>query len=715
MRLSSSLQDLSTYSNIDPENGRLNHGIDARTRAKFVPPSLQKETAGSSFSKQKALQPAPFNRRRWLRIATVIFCIFLLILSLYVCSKYFSSFWSRGPSQYSVILDSGSTGTRVYVYEWSSDNSRHHGNLPLVVKSLPKDPQRRPILRNGRAYRRMETEPGLHKLVHNTSGLKSAIKPLLQWAEKQIPKKAHKSTPLYFYATAGLRRLPHADSTWLMDNAWLVLKNSSFLCQKDQVRIISGMEEAYYGWIALNYHMNTLGFGKSKATFGSLDLGGSSLQVTFETQNVLHDKTSLNLSIGAAKHHLSAYSLSGYGLNDAFDKSVALLLKKHTGNSKQKINEKIELAHPCLHTGYMEEYRCTQCAQLDQDGSPMVGGKSMGKKAPRTIITLRGVPYWEDCASLAKSAVNLSEWLDSNGGTDCTKKPCALSDDLPHPYGHFFAMSGFYVVFKFFNLSSEASLDDVLQKGHEFCEKTWEDAKDSVPPQPFIEQYCFRAPYIVSLLRDGLHIDDTEVVIGSGSITWTLGVALAEAGALLSRKFEIEGSLIFSQKFSLSFVIVIILISLIVIFAIAYCTISGIPRCFHKSYLPLVKNQNTGSSHFRFKRWSPINSGFTLGWPGDERVKMPLSPTINSPVHRPFGMPHGLSSGNISLMESLPNPASSGFVHSFSASSLGQMQLENGGGSFWAPHRSQMQLQSRRSQSREDLSSSLAEAHIVKM
>ncbi|CAN6443795.1 unnamed protein product [Victoria cruziana] len=708
MRHSSSLQELSTYSNIDPENGRLNHGIDARTRGKFVPPSLQKETAGSSFSKQKALQPASFNRRRWLRIATVIFCIFLLILSLYVCSRYFSSFWSHGASRYSVILDSGSTGTRVYVYEWSPDKNRHHGNLPLVVKSLPKDPQKRPIIRNGRAYRRMETEPGLHKLVHNTSGLKSAVKPLLQWAEKQIPKKAHKNTPLYFYATAGLRRLPEADSTWLMDNVWLVLRNSSFMCHKDRIRIISGMEEAYYGWIALNYHMNTLGFGKSKVTFGSLDLGGSSLQVTFETQSILHDKTSLNLSIGAAKHHLSAYSLSGYGLNDAFDKAVAFLLKKHAGNSKQKTNDKIELAHPCLQTGYVEEYACARCAQFDQEGSPMVGGKSLGKKDPRTTVILRGVPNWEDCGSLAKSAVNLSEWLDSNDGTDCTKKPCALSDDLPHPYGQFFAMSGFYVVFKFFNLSSEASLDDVLLKGREFCEKSWGDAKDSVPPQPFIEQYCFRAPYIVSLLRNGLHIDDEKVVIGSGSITWTLGVALAEAGALLSRKFEIEGYLIFSQKFSLSLVIFFILMTFIVIFAIAYCAFGGIPRCFHKSYLPLVMNQNTGSSPFRFKRWSPINSG-------DGKVKTPLSPTINSPVHRPFGMPHGLSSGNISLLESLPNPASSGFVHSFSASSLGQMQLENSGGSFWAPHRSQMQLQSRRSQSREDLSSSLSEAHIVKM
>ncbi|WZZ24919.1 hypothetical protein YC2023_008320 [Brassica napus] len=42
-----------------------------------------------------------------------------------------------------------------------------------------------------------------------------------------------------------------------------------------------------------------------------------------------------------------------------------------------------------------------------------------------------------------------------------------------------------------------------------------------------------------------------------------------------------------------------------------------------------------------------------------------------------------------------------------------EMQVDNSG-SFWSS-RSQMRLQSRRSQSREDLSSSLAESHMLKM
>ena len=36
----------------------------------------------------------------------------------------------------------------------------------------------------------------------------------------------------------------------------------------------------------------------------------------------------------------------------------------------------------------------------------------------------------------------------------------------------------------------------------------------------------------MSLLRDGLHLKDQQVVVWFGNITWTLGVAFLEAGPL---------------------------------------------------------------------------------------------------------------------------------------------------------------------------------------
>ncbi|OEL29224.1 putative apyrase 7 [Dichanthelium oligosanthes] len=543
-------------------------------------------------------------------------------------------------------------------------------------------------------------------------------------AEKQIPRRAHKHTPLFLYATAGVRKLPSADSEWLLDKAWDVLKNSSFLCSRDRVKIITGMDEAYYGWVALNHHMNTLGTSSSKMTYGSLDLGGSSLQVTFENDKTEQDETSIILTIGSVDHHLSAYSLTGYGLNDAFDKSVAYLVKKLGGVAN---NGKVQVKHPCLQTGYKEDYDCSYCHPLKQDGSPSVGEKTSGKEKQGVAVELVGAPQWNECSALAKVTVNLSEWSSASPGLDCNLHPCALASNLTQPHGKFFAMSGFFVVFKFFNLNADATLVDVLQRGQEFCEKTWNVAKSSVPPQPFIEQYCFRAPYIASLLREGLQIKDSQVIIGSGSITWTLGVALLEAGQALSTRIDIQGYRILHREINPNILIILFLISIVLVICAILCVSNSIPRSFRKSYLPLYRQNSAGSSvlgmgsSFRFQLWSPINSDclddqtfkfldFVWHFTGDGRTKTPLSPTVAGSDPHLFSMSHGLGGSSVQLMES--SRQSLGVYHSYSVGSLGQMQFSSG---VRNPSRGQTTLQSRRSQSREDLSSTLADIHVPKV
>ncbi|WVZ98885.1 hypothetical protein U9M48_044259 [Paspalum notatum var. saurae] len=598
MRLSSSLQDLPTFTRIDPLERGSSIGSDLSSgRAKPVR-TLQRDGPVASFSKERTPPSSPTNRKKCMRAVGCAVALILLVFFAYGSWRYFHVFLSEGSSEYFVVLDCGSTG---------SAPKKKSGKLT-------------------RLYQRMETEPGLSKLVHNESGLKKAIEPLLQMAEKLIPRHAHKHTPLFLYATAGVRKLPSADSEWLLDKAWDILKNSSFLCSRDRVKIITGMDEAYYGWIALNYHKNVLGTSSSKMTYGSLDLGGSSLQVTFEIDNKsVKDETSIGLRMGSVDYQLSAYSLTGYGLNDAFDKSVAHLVKRLGAAAN---NGKVQVKHPCLQSGYKEDYVCSYCHSLKQDGSPSVGEKTAGKEKQGIAVELVGAPQWNECSALAKVTVNLSEWSSSSPGLDCSIHPCALASNFPQPHGQFFAMSGFFVVFKFFNLTAEATLVDVLKRGQEFCEKPWKIAKSSVPPQPFIDQYCFRAPYIASLLREGLQIKDNQNSVGSSA----LGV--------------------------------------------------GLP--------------------FRHL-WSPINSG-------DGRTKTPLSPTVAASDPHPFSMSHGLGGSSVQLMES--SRQSLGVYHSYSVGSLGQMQFSSG---VRNPSRGPTTLQSRRSQSREDLSSTLADIHVPKV
>ncbi|XAR65970.1 Apyrase [Bertholletia excelsa] len=711
LRLSSSLQDFSTYGLLDPEGGHHSSGTNGVPNYAKHPHFLNRGNAGSSFSKEKSSPGSPLARKKWPRVVMVLLCLLLFAILMYALVICYSK-WSQGSSKFYVVLDCGSTGTRVYVYQ-ASLNYKKDGSFPISLKSLPEGFQRKPKSHSGRAYNRMETEPGLDKLVYNVSGLRRAMKPLIKWAEKQIPEHAHKTTSIYLCATAGVRRLPSSDSQWLLNNAYAILKNSPFLCQREWVKIISGMEEAYFGWIALNHHNGVLGTGQKKATFGALDLGGSSLQVTFESKGKALNESSLKLSIGPVNHHLTAYSLSGYGLNDAFDKSVVHLLKRLPQiNSADLASGKIEIKHPCLQSGYKEEYFCSHCASLYQGGgSPLTGGKLLRKGGkPGIPIQLIGLPKWEECRELAKVAVNLSEWSDLNPGIDCELQPCALANNLPRPYGQFYAMSGFFVVYRFFNLSSDATLDDVLEKGQDFCDKTWDIAKSSVAPQPFIEQYCFRAPYIVFLLREGLHISDHQVIIGSGSITWTLGVALFEAGKTFSARTKFQSYEIDQMKINPVIVFAILFFSIFFLIYALSCVGNWLPRIFRRLYLPLFRQNNPSSTSvlniptpFWFARWNSTSTG-------DVKAKMPLSPTVADAQQRRFGASHGFGGSNIQLSESSFDPSTSTVTHSYSSGSLGQMQFDNSSmASFWAKNRSQMRLQSRRSQSREDLNSSLAD------
>ncbi|XP_010535960.1 PREDICTED: probable apyrase 7 [Tarenaya hassleriana] len=699
MRLSASLQDFTSYHGVDPEGA----GLTRETNSDNKRQNISWGQNASSFSKDKGLPNGSSSwRRKWIRAAMIFLCIFLFAFLVYIVSMYIYTNWSRGTSRFYVVFDCGSTGTRAYVYR-ASINYEKDSTLPIVMKSLTEGLSRKS---SGRAYDRMETEPGFDKLVNNMSGLEAAINPLIQWAEKQIPKRAHRTTSLFVYATAGVRRLPSSDSNWILDNVWSILAKSPFICRREWVKIISGTEEAYFGWTALNYQTSMLGALPKKATFGALDLGGSSLQVTFENEDQTHNGTNLNLKIGAVNHHLSAYSLAGYGLNDAFARSVLQLLKGLPNISNSDLaGGKLEMKHPCLNSGYKEQYTCTQCASIVR------GGKKGKSGIP---IKLIGAPNWEECSALAKNAVNYSEWSNTKHGIDCDLQPCALPDGYPRPHGQFYAVSGFFVVYRFFNLSAEAALDDVLEKGRLFCEKPWEVARTSVPPQPFIEQYCFRAPYIVSLLREGLYITDKQIIIGSGSITWTLGVALLEAGKALSPTLGLRSYETLSMKINPIVLISGLLISLLLLICALSRVSNWMPRFFRKSHLPLFRHNSASAasvlnipSPFRFQRWSPISSG-------EGRVKTPLSPTVRGSPNRAFGFGHGLGGSSIQLMESSLYTTSSSVLHSYSSDSLGEMQFDSGS-SFWSPRRSQMRLQSRRSQSREDLNSSLADAHIVKM
>lgn len=253
----------------------------------------------------------------------------------------------------------------------------------------------------------MQTEPGLDKFVGNASGVRASLEPLILLAERLVPRERRRDTPIFVLATAGLRRLAIEDATRVLKDVESVVKSYSFMYKKRWIRVLRGEEEAYYGWLALNYRMNTLGNSSRMPTLGLLDLGGSSLQVVMEKDNMRDDKHMLISDIGLVEHRIYAYSLSAFGLNEAFDRTVAML------RQEQKLGEgsggRLEIRHPCLGTDFAQNYTCNACFEPN-----IADTKNSSDRLQETASTsyLVGDPNWQQCKGLARAVAVNSSNLD---------------------------------------------------------------------------------------------------------------------------------------------------------------------------------------------------------------------------------------------------------------------------------------------------------------
>ncbi|KAK9807631.1 hypothetical protein WJX72_004780 [[Myrmecia] bisecta] len=515
------------------------------------------------------------------RVALTVLAALAILLLGYSAKALLAS-----TPDYMLVIDSGSTGTRLYAYTWRE----RRGKLPLLeAVSIRAARHKLPRRAAGdrRAYERLETEPGLDHYVDDPQGLQQrALHPLLEWAEAVVPRQQWRQTPLFLFGTAGLRKLAPEAQERLMTHIQGALADSAFRFEPSWARVISGVDEGIFGWIALNYltgHLapHPLTAPKSPLTdeavaaaadqlsssgsasrvraaehgletVGALDLGGSSLEVSFVPSERPAADAEVNVTIMGVQYSLYTYVHHHYGLNDAFDRSVTLLLTRpsHFGGSEavqqgqplrfglgnsggspgglgiaaqrhragpgRQVLEAAgpewisdpdlpALHHPCLFEGYDKSYR-----RMDYNG--------VAPDPP--VVRLLGRPDWDACAKLAAAVVNAS--------APCSKPPCALGTPQLATSNKFYALTGFFVVYHFFGLQPSAGLAELENAARQFCATPWPVINATRGREIHVDRYCFRVPYVTKLLREGLGVPESQIQIGSGREGWTLGAALAE-------------------------------------------------------------------------------------------------------------------------------------------------------------------------------------------
>lgn len=262
---------------------------------------------------------------------------------LRICSRY-----RLTPSPDAVILDAGSSGTRIYVYQWDVTDQQ-----PAVIKSDGwPDPKVEPGLSALPSVPTPANTPhtGLHSLAPEIVSIPDAkapvhlseqvtiytpasqtaaatlarvrvyLDPLIAQARQFLPGDKLKSIPLFLMATGGMRRLKqqhHAEFLVLRAAVIAYLTTCGF--GNAQYKTISGEDEALYGWVAVNYIDQR--FRAAADTHGFMEMGGESAQFAVALQGPDYGGFTgvlRQVSIGGELHRVFVKTWLGLGGDSAW-------------------------------------------------------------------------------------------------------------------------------------------------------------------------------------------------------------------------------------------------------------------------------------------------------------------------------------------------------------------------------------------------------------
>nr|XP_030142836.3 ectonucleoside triphosphate diphosphohydrolase 8 [Taeniopygia guttata]XP_030142837.3 ectonucleoside triphosphate diphosphohydrolase 8 [Taeniopygia guttata] len=405
-------------------------------------------------------------------------------------------------TKYGLVFDAGSTHTSLYIYRWPADKENDTGIVSQVEACSVAG-------------------PGISSYADDPAGAGAGLKPCLDRAMKIVPAEQQRETPTYLGATAGMRLLREENSTKAEQVLAEVSKAiGAYPVDFRGARILTGSEEGSFGWITVNYLLETLvkfSFAEKWAhpqdteVLGALDLGGASTQITFQPGVPVEDRnTSVFFRLYGTDYSLYSHSYLCYGQSQALKMLLAAL---HQASSRAQIS------HPCYPKGYKETITVAELYN-----SPCVRAPSSAR--PGLVLTVTGTGDTDTCHAAVQRLFDFS--CGAQG-------PCGFNGVYQPPVrGHFFAFAGFYHTFSFLNLTRQKSLREVNTAVRSFCRRNWAELVQSFPQHlKYLHTYCSMALYILTLLLKGYKFNEQtwsnihfSRQAANTDIGWTLGFML---------------------------------------------------------------------------------------------------------------------------------------------------------------------------------------------
>ncbi|NXL15324.1 ENTP8 diphosphohydrolase, partial [Setophaga kirtlandii] len=405
--------------------------------------------------------------------------------------------------KYGMVFDAGSSHTSLFVYQWDSDKENDTG---VVSQTLSCDVQGQ----------------GISSYANNPPEAGNSLRECLDKALQVIPAEKQRDVPAYLGATAGMRLLREQNSSATEQVLAEVAKTmQEYPVAFKGARILTGEEEGAYGWITINYLLDSFTKYSPKAhawlrpeaanIFGALDLGGASTQITFMPEgSVLSQNEASELTLYGYSYKIYAHSYLCYGQDEMLKRLAKELIVESLPSTR--------VQHPCYPEGYEETVSLSSLR-----ASPCTGSDPRLAPGP-SAVTLQGRGSASACRAALRSLLNPSAC-----GQDCA---------FPQPplRGQFIAFSAFYYNFKFLNLTEGQPLATVTEAIEGLCSRSWQDVCSSAwshknPKR--LPKYCANANYILILLLDAYKFNESswnnicfQMKAGGADVGWTLGYML---------------------------------------------------------------------------------------------------------------------------------------------------------------------------------------------
>ncbi|HSW71261.1 MAG TPA: hypothetical protein VLH77_04705, partial [Gammaproteobacteria bacterium] len=196
---------------------------------------------------------------------------------------------------YTMIIDAGSTGSRIHLFEYYMQF-----NIPVIHELFSES-----------------SKPGLASYENMPEAAGSSLKKLIEDALLEAQKKQLDPAKIRInlYGTAGMRLIAPEKQAAIYQQVSLFIKNNYSLIP-GEIKTIPGNLEGLFGWLDLNYLLKSFD-SPVDITQGSIDVGGSSIEIAFSTLANTNSSDYFRLFIGGQAYTIYSKSFLGLGLSEA--------------------------------------------------------------------------------------------------------------------------------------------------------------------------------------------------------------------------------------------------------------------------------------------------------------------------------------------------------------------------------------------------------------